>query len=44
MANSFDLFHGIYKYNKNSVNTIQKMNIALDGVIENLKEMECSDK
>ena len=39
MGNSFYLFYGIYKYNINSVDTIQKMKIALDGVLENLKEM-----
>ena len=44
MADSFDLFYGLYKYNTNSVDTIHKMKIALDGVIENLKEMEQSDK
>ena len=44
MTDSFDLFYGIYKYNTNYVDTIQKMKIALDCVIENLKEMKQSDK
>ena len=44
MADSFDVFYGIYKYNTNYVDTIQKMKIDIDGVIENLKEMERSDK
>ena len=44
MADYFDLFYGIYRYNTNSVDTIQKMKISLDGVIENLKEIEWSDK
>ena len=39
MADSFDLFYGIYKYNTNYVDTIQKTKIAPDGVIGNMKEI-----
>ena len=39
MADSFDLFYVIYKYNTKSFDAIQKMKIAIDGVIEHLKEM-----
>ena len=44
MADSLDLFFGIYKYNTNYVDTIQKIKVCLDGVIENSKEIEWSDK
>ena len=44
MTDSFDLFYGLYKYNQNSVDTIKKLQVALDGVVKNLKEMEESDK
>jgi len=43
MTDSFDLFYGLYKYNQNSVDTIKKLQVALDGVVKNLKEMEESD-
>ena len=44
MADSFDLFYGIYKYNTNYVDTIHKIKIDLDGAIENSKDMERRDK
>ena len=39
MDGSFDLFYGIYKYNTKSIDTIQKMKIALDVVTKKLKQM-----
>lgn len=43
-ADSFDLFYGLYKYNKNSVFTIMKLKSAMDGVVQTLKLMEEKDK
>jgi len=39
-ADSFDLFYGLYKYNQNSVNTIQKLRVAMDNVVDELNKME----
>ena len=44
MDGSFDLFHGIYKYNTESIDTIQNMKIALDDVTNKLKQMERIDR
>mmetsp|Transcript_30439 Transcript_30439/g.61720 ORF Transcript_30439/g.61720 Transcript_30439/m.61720 type:complete len:461 (+) Transcript_30439:75-1457(+) len=40
MADSFDLFYGLYKYNKNSVETIRQLQSALSDVVVHLEEME----
>jgi arogenate dehydrogenase (NADP+) len=39
-ADSFDLFYGLYKYNKNSMKTIQQLKGAMEDVEENLRRME----
>eukprot|EP00980_Cylindrotheca_fusiformis_P007096 scaffold1489_cov194-Cylindrotheca_fusiformis.AAC.6 len=39
-ADSFDLFYGLYKYNQNSMKTIQQLKGALEDVEENLRRME----
>lgn len=43
-ADSFDLFYGLYKYNKNSLDTILKLRDSMDDVVEKLREMELNDK
>ena len=40
MADSFDLFYGLYKYNKNSAETIRQLQSALSDVVVQLEEME----
>mmetsp|Transcript_14582 Transcript_14582/g.20606 ORF Transcript_14582/g.20606 Transcript_14582/m.20606 type:complete len:396 (-) Transcript_14582:79-1266(-) len=42
-ADSFDLFYGLYKYNNNAVETIAKLQAAMDDVVSNLKQMEKQD-
>lgn len=37
---SFDLFYGLYKYNQNSMKTIQQLKAAMEDVEENLQRME----
>jgi arogenate dehydrogenase (NADP+), plant len=39
-ADSFDLFYGLYKYNQNSLDTIKKLQAAMDEVVQNLQIME----
>jgi arogenate dehydrogenase (NADP+), plant len=39
-ADSFDLFYGLYKYNQNSVETIKKLQTAMNDVVQNLQVME----
>mmetsp|Transcript_14237 Transcript_14237/g.29733 ORF Transcript_14237/g.29733 Transcript_14237/m.29733 type:complete len:446 (+) Transcript_14237:245-1582(+) len=40
-ADSFDLFYGLYKFNKkNSLSIIHKLQDAMDDVVENLKDLE----
>ncbi len=39
-ADSFDLFYGLYKFNQNSMNTILKLRVAMDNVVDELKKME----
>eukprot|EP00978_Attheya_sp_CCMP212_P025180 scaffold80535_cov48-Attheya_sp.AAC.1 len=43
-TDSFDLFYGLYKYNQNSLDTINKLRDAMEGVVENLRKMEKEDK
>ena len=43
-ADSFDLFYGLYKYNQNSMATINRLKVAMDQVVDNLKELEEKDK
>jgi arogenate dehydrogenase (NADP+) len=43
-ADSFDLFYGLYKYNKNSLDIITSLQAAMDDVVKNLKEMEADDE
>jgi len=43
-ADSFDLFYGLYKYNKNSLDTILKLRNSMDDVVTRLKEMEENDE
>lgn len=42
-ADSFDLFYGLYKYNQNSMATIQQLKSAMDDVVDNLKLLEKED-
>jgi len=44
MADSFDLFYGLYKYNQNSGETIKKLQSALEEVVQQLREQEESEK
>jgi len=39
-ADSFDLFYGLYKYNQNSLSTIEQLQTAMEDVVENLKAKE----
>jgi len=39
-ADSFDLFYGLYKYNRNSLDTILKLRESMDDVVRELKTME----
>ena len=43
-ADSMDLFYGLYKYNTNSMTTIQQLQAAMDNVVDNLHELEQQDK
>lgn len=43
-ADSFELFYGLYKYNTNSMATIEQLKAALDNVVDNLKKLEHEDK
>jgi len=43
-ADSFDLFYGLYKYNKNSMETILKLKRSMDDVVTKLQEMEHEDR
>ena len=39
-ADSFDLFYGLYKYNKNSLATIRQLQTAMNDVVGNLQTKE----
>eukprot|EP00590_Aulacoseira_subarctica_P007614 CAMPEP_0172416966 /NCGR_PEP_ID=MMETSP1064-20121228/3480_1 /TAXON_ID=202472 /ORGANISM="Aulacoseira subarctica , Strain CCAP 1002/5" /LENGTH=335 /DNA_ID=CAMNT_0013154985 /DNA_START=153 /DNA_END=1160 /DNA_ORIENTATION=+ len=39
-ADSFDLFYGLYKYNPNSMDTVNNLRSAMDEVVLNLKKVE----
>jgi len=39
-ADSFDLFYGLYKYNRNSMDTIKKLQESMENVVGELKRME----
>lgn len=39
-ADSFDLFYGLYRFNKNSIDTIVQLRSAMDDVIDKLQSME----
>jgi arogenate dehydrogenase (NADP+), plant len=43
-ADSFELFYGLYKYNTNSMATIQQLKSAMDNVVDNLKKLESEDR
>eukprot|EP00429_Kryptoperidinium_foliaceum_P004044 CAMPEP_0176006666 /NCGR_PEP_ID=MMETSP0120_2-20121206/2838_1 /TAXON_ID=160619 /ORGANISM="Kryptoperidinium foliaceum, Strain CCMP 1326" /LENGTH=370 /DNA_ID=CAMNT_0017339409 /DNA_START=156 /DNA_END=1268 /DNA_ORIENTATION=+ len=43
-ADSFELFYGLYKYNTNSMTTIEQLKAAMDNVVDNLKKLEAEDK
>lgn len=43
-ADSFELFYGLYKYNTNSMATIEQLKAAMDNVVENLKKLELQDQ
>lgn len=43
-ADSFELFYGLYKYNTNSMATIEQLRLAMDNVVDNLKELERQDQ
>ena len=42
-ADSFELFYGLYKFNRNSMNSIIKLKEAMDDVVGKLLEEEESD-
>ncbi len=42
-ADSFDLFYGLYKYNRNSMDTIMNLQRSIDHVVGRIKEMEEQD-
>lgn len=44
MADSFDLFYGLYKYNKNSMEVIFQLKEALENVTDQLNNMDLLDK
>jgi prephenate dehydrogenase len=39
-ADSFDLFFGLYKFNRNSMEIIHKLKAAMDDVVQQLLEKE----
>jgi arogenate dehydrogenase (NADP+) len=39
-TDSFDLFYGLYKYNQNSMDTIENLQSAMNEVVQNLKSKE----
>ena len=43
-ADSFDLFYGLYKYNKNSKQTVLKLQMALNGVLGSLLEKDIQQR
>jgi arogenate dehydrogenase (NADP+), plant len=43
-ADSFDLFYGLYKYNQNSMKTIQQLQAAMEEVVENLQKLEQTEQ
>jgi arogenate dehydrogenase (NADP+), plant len=43
-ADSFELFYGLYKYNTNSMATIEQLRAAMDNVVDNLKKLESEDR
>jgi prephenate dehydrogenase len=43
-ADSFELFYGLYKYNTNSMATIEQLKAAMDNVVDNLKKLEAEDR
>ena len=42
-ADSFDLFYGLYKYNQNSLGTIQHLRAAMDDVVARLQQREAEE-
>ena len=42
-ADSFDLFYGLYKYNQNSMETIRQLQVAMEDVVQNLRQVEQRD-
>lgn len=43
-ADSFDLFYGLYKYNRHSADTITRLEEAMDRLVKNLKRKESEEK
>ena len=43
-ADSFDLFYGLYKFNKNSKDTIHNLKFAMDDVVDALTDKEEDEK
>lgn len=43
-ADSFELFYGLYKYNTNSMSTIEQLKAAMENVVDNLKTLEREDQ
>ena len=41
-ADSFDLFYGLYKYNRNSGYTIRRLRAVLDEIVAELLERDAS--
>jgi hypothetical protein len=39
-ADSFDWFYGLYKFNQNAMETIIKLQSAMDNVVGHLEEMD----
>ena len=42
-ADSFDLFYGLYKFNRNSGDTIERLRAALEDVVGRLLKRDCMD-
>jgi len=43
-ADSFDLFYGLYKYNRYSKDIIGKVQVSMDKVVKKIEQMELRDK
>lgn len=44
MADSFDLFYGLYKYNSNSLDIINKLKLSMDDLVNHLTQIDEENK